>query len=136
LDATGAQQFSEDDNIGTVAGKWLDWTWVDGTPANNLNCGNAGCVLWSTSGGSANSQPKYVVVKRLGECCWSMTPAVACAVRVCARSDGNTGGDANDWLEEEVEQFAILKAESSTLNIEDVSPPNSLLYDVVCEIDI
>lgn len=34
------------------------WTWVDGTPADNLNCGTetggSGCGLWSAS------EPKYV----------------------------------------------------------------------------
>jgi hypothetical protein len=26
------------------------WTWVDGTPAANLNCGSMGCNLWGSSG--------------------------------------------------------------------------------------
>jgi hypothetical protein len=57
---TGAQQFTTNEHFNTVAGKWQDWAWVDGTDASNLNCGGLACNLWSQSGGSANREPKYV----------------------------------------------------------------------------
>ena len=33
------------------------WFWIDGTPANSLNCGSPGCGLW------IHDQPRY------GRCC-------------------------------------------------------------------
>jgi hypothetical protein len=32
------------------------WSWVDGTPADNLNCGTAGCGVWNTG------EPKYALL--------------------------------------------------------------------------
>lgn len=38
----------------TATLKTTGWSWVDGTPSTNLNCGSSGCGVWQ------NIEPKYV----------------------------------------------------------------------------
>lgn len=32
--------------LSTASTPLVDWVWIDGTPATNLNCGSQGCNLW------------------------------------------------------------------------------------------